>query len=74
MAIKLESVKTRYPQLAHEYQVYRELAGGDSIPNVHWFGREGDYNVMIMDIFALSLEYLFDCCSRRFTLKTVNDR
>jgi len=71
VAIKLESVKTRHPQLAYEYKVYRILAGGVGIPNVRWFGREGDFNVMVMDILGPSLEDLFNFCSRKFTLKTV---
>jgi len=71
VAIKLESAKSRHPQLAYEYKVYRILAGGVGVPNVHWFGKEGDYNVMVMDILGPSLEDLFNFCSRKFTLKTV---
>jgi len=71
VAIKLESMKSRHPQLAYEYKVYRTLAGGVGVPCVHWFGREGDYNVMVMDILGPSLEDLFNFCSRKFTLKTV---
>merc|ERR1712048_1554906 len=71
VAIKLESMKTRHPQLAYEYKVYRILSGGVGIPNVHWFGKEGDYNVMVLDILGPSLEDLFNFCSRKFTLKTV---
>jgi len=71
VAIKLESMKARHPQLAYEYKVYRILSGGVGVPNVHWFGKEGDYNVMVMDILGPSLEDLFNFCSRKFTLKTV---
>jgi len=71
VAIKLEMMKTRHPQLAYEYKVYRILAGGVGVPAVHWFGKEGDYNVMVMDILGPSLEDLFNFCSRKFTLKTV---
>lgn len=41
------------------------------VPNVHWFGIEGDFNVMVMDLLGPSLEDLFNYCQRRFQLKTV---
>lgn len=46
-----------------------EIAAG--IPNVRWFGVEGDYNVLVMDLLGPSLEDLFNFCSRKLSLKTV---
>ncbi|XVE70624.1 hypothetical protein DITRI_Ditri10aG0086200 [Diplodiscus trichospermus] len=71
VAIKLENVKTKHPQLLYESKLYRILQGGTGIPNVRWFGVEGDYNVLVMDLLGPSLEDLFNFCSRKLSLKSV---
>ncbi|OAY79056.1 Casein kinase I isoform delta-like [Ananas comosus] len=71
VAIKLENVKTKHPQLLYESKLYKILLGGTGIPNVRWFGVEGDYNVLVMDLLGPSLEDLFNFCSRKLSLKTV---
>ena len=71
MAIKLESVRSKHPQLLYESKLYRILQGGVGIPNIHWYGVEGDYNVMVLDLLGPSLEDLFNFCNRKFSLKTV---
>ncbi|KAF5937521.1 hypothetical protein HYC85_025027 [Camellia sinensis] len=69
VAIKLESVKTKHPQLHYESKIYMILQGG-RIPNLKWFGLEAEYNVMVIDLLGPSMEDLFNYCNRKFTLKT----
>ncbi|XP_023288105.1 casein kinase I isoform X2 [Orussus abietinus] len=71
VAIKLECIKTRHPQLHIESKFYKMMQSGVGIPTIRWCGSEGDYNVMVMELLGPSLEDLFNFCSRRFSLKTV---
>ena len=43
----------------------------EGVPSIKWFGSEGEYNVLIMDILGPSLDDLFLFCRRKFSLKTV---
>ncbi|XP_073038122.1 casein kinase 1-like protein 10 isoform X1 [Primulina eburnea] len=71
VGIKLESVKTKHPQLHYESKIYMLLQGGTGIPNLKWFGVEAEYNVMVIDLLGPSLEDLFNYCNRKLSLKTV---
>lgn len=71
VAIKLEPLKSKHPQLLYESKIYRVLQGGYGIPSVKWFGSEGDYNVLVIDLLGPSLEDLFNYCGKKFSLKTV---
>ncbi|KAJ3122879.1 serine/threonine protein kinase [Nowakowskiella sp. JEL0407] len=71
VAIKMESVKAKHPQLEYEARVYRALAGGVGIPFVRYFGVESEFNCMVVDLLGPSLEDLFNYCRRKFSLKTV---
>lgn len=71
VAVKLESVKARHPQLIYESKLYKILQGGVGIPHIRWWGVEKDYNVLVMDLLGPSIEDLFNFCSRKFSLKTV---
>lgn len=48
--------------------MYTNAAG---IPHLKWFGVEGDYNVMVIDLLGPSLEDLFNYCNRKLSLKSV---
>lgn len=75
VAMKLESTKSRHPQLVYEAKLYKILQGAVGIPYIRWYGVEtfpqGSYNVLVMDLLGYSLEDLFNRCGRRFSLKTV---
>ncbi|CAN8247888.1 unnamed protein product [Cochlearia groenlandica] len=71
VAVKMESVKTKHPQLQYESRLYMLLEGGVGIPSLKWFGVEGEYSVMVIDLLGPSLEDLFNYCDRKFSLKTV---
>ena len=48
-----------------------ELINIVGVPNIRWYGLEGDYNVMVMDLLGRSLEDLFSFTKRKFSLKTI---
>lgn len=71
VALKLESTTGKHVQLVVEYKIYVMLSGCLGVPRIKWFGQEGDYNCLVMELLGPSLEDLFTYCSRKFTLSTI---
>ncbi|KAF9378498.1 Casein kinase I isoform alpha [Podila verticillata] len=55
-AVKREAVNEPHPQLTHEAKMYEKLAGGVGIPSLRWFGREGAYNALVIDLLGPNLK------------------
>jgi len=71
VAIKLEPAIAKYSPLKQESKIYKTLMGGPGVPWIVWSGKQGNYNVMIIDLLGPSLEDLFKVCNKHFSLKTV---
>jgi len=69
VAVKLEFQNTKHPQLVYEAKLLRRLAGGVGVSPIHFEGKYGEYNVLIMDLMGGSLEDVFNICDRRIPLK-----
>lgn len=71
IAIKLEMAKNnKHPQLIYEAKIYQNLQGGNGIPEVYWYGVQGNYNILIMELLGTSIEDLFNTMKRKFSLKS----
>lgn len=71
VAVKLESLKTKVPQLLAEAKTIAALAGGLGIPHVIWSGTEGDNHAMAVELLGPSLEDLFVMRNKELSHKTV---
>ncbi|VDN05259.1 unnamed protein product [Thelazia callipaeda] len=72
VAIKMETKSNkRRHRLLFEYDIYRNLKAEVGFPEAFWYGSQGDFNILVMELLGPSLEDLFNFCGGRFTLKTV---
>ncbi|EAY17071.1 CK1 family protein kinase [Trichomonas vaginalis G3] len=70
VALKLESSKNQSPQLPYEAKLYGVLEGCSSVPRLYYYGSEGHYNVMAIDLLEKSLEDHLNDGKNKFSLKT----
>ena len=47
------------------------MKGEHGFPKFIWYGKEGLYQIMVIEMLGPSLEDLFNYCGRKFSLKTV---
>ena len=64
VALKLEPIESQHSQLSHEHSVYKVLHDTAGIPSMHWYGREAQYNVLILDRLGLTVEEAILNCRR----------
>lgn len=79
VAVKLERLDSKHPQLQYEFRVLRWIQGSldrsgrlpVGYPVALWHGSAAPhYTAMAQTLLGPSLENLFDFCGRRFSLKT----
>jgi casein kinase 1 len=71
VAVKFEQLTTRRAQVIEEAKLLKELNGEFGFPKYIWYGREGDFHIMVIELLGPSLEDLFAYCGRKLSLKTV---
>jgi casein kinase 1 len=75
-AIKFEEINSKHQQLYAECRIYlwfhsHSTVLAQAIPQVVYYGIEGNQSIMIMDLLGPSLEKNFQKCKKKFSVKTV---
>ena len=71
VAVKFEALNVRRPQVIEEAKLLQEFTNTVGFPKFVWYGREGDYHIMVIELLGPSLEDMFVYCGRKLSLKTV---
>jgi len=66
----LEQKNIKQSSLKQEAAVYKILGRITGFPEFFWYGVEGDYNVLIIELLGHNLESLLQLCKGKFTLAT----
>lgn len=71
VALKMEPLGAKHPQLSHEFRVYRMLQErGVGVPGIYWYGEEEGHRMLAMDLLGPSLSDLHERCGGVFSLET----
>ena len=60
VALKIGNPDQLPSGLSHEYNVYTSISGSTGIPSVHWYGKESQYEVLVLDHLGTSLGNLIN--------------
>jgi len=71
VAVKIESINAKCPQLEHEYKVYSVIKSVSFVPKVFFFGIENGYRLLVIELLDKTLEELIKARKSPFSLKTV---
>jgi len=69
IAIKLERINEE-PTIFKESKFLKHLKEIERIPKLIWVGKQGKYNILIMNLLGSSLKNLMELCQGKFTLAT----
>ena len=69
-AVKLELSVEGESSVEKEYHTLKELIDVAGLPRVHWFGRESNYDALVIDLLGLSLHQLLQQ-HKKFCVSTV---
>ena len=71
VALKLESINAKSPQLEFESRIYQILESATAIPKVYFYGTNQKYHCLAMQLLGKSLEDIFLEYKAPCSLKTV---
>ena len=57
--------------MIEEAKFLQEFSNETGFPKFVWYGREGDYHIMVIELLGPSFEDMFAYCGRKLSLKTV---
>ncbi|XP_037932257.1 casein kinase I-like [Teleopsis dalmanni] len=67
----MESNKLKRSQLLTENKIYRLLKESTGVPNMYYYGNQGNYRAIVLDLMGPSLKSLLRTCKGHFSLKTI---
>jgi len=71
VAIKLEPLNAKVPQLLNESKVYNYLQKNQFISKMYYFGSDSKYNILVTDVLGPSIEDIFNAHNRKFNISTI---